>query len=631
MKVSRKDIIARRKARKKQAQRHELNKSIFKSVNVGLVLFSSAAVLSHVALPQTAVQAQDSVNTRTDFLKLVGNYAKNIAAKNDLYGSVMVAQAILESAWGKSGLAAAPNYNLFGIKGEYNGNSVKMDTLEDDGKGNYYQIKEPFRKYSNYGESLSDYASLLTGDGDTSSWRYNFYKGARVSQTNSYEDATKYLTGRYATDTRYGSKLNQLIRDYDLTQYDAVVKKPTTPSTTTNTATPSQPTATTGGYTVKAGDSYWKIANQYGISIAELQRLNGTNNYNLYPGQSLKVPGTSTSATKPTETKPSTSTTNNTAKPATPSQPTATTGGYTVKAGDSYWKIANQYGISIAELQRLNGTNNYNLYPGQSLKVPGTSTSATKPTETKPSTSTTNNTAKPATPSQPTATTGGYTVKAGDSYWKIANQYGISIAELQRLNGTNNYNLYPGQSLKVPGAGNTTVTATTVAPAPVSQPSTATSVTPTPTVTSSTAGGGYTVQAGDSYWKIATKYGISISELQRLNGTNNYNLYPGQSLKVPGSSAVTAAPASQNETPAPSANVSQPTQPVAPTQPDTSQPTVQPTPSTTTTSATHGSYTVKAGDSLYAIAQRTGTDVYKLIANNGGSNFIQIGQVISLD
>ena len=596
MKLNRKDIIARRKARQKQAQRHELNKSIFKSVNVGLVLFSSATALSYVATPQPVVHAQDSFNSRTDFLQLVGNYAKEIAAKNDLYGSVMVAQAILESAWGQSGLASAPNYNLFGIKGEYKGNSVKMNTLEDDGKGNYYQIKEPFRKYSNYGESLSDYASLLTGDGDTNSWRYKFYKGARVSQTNSYEDATAYLTGRYATDTRYGTKLNKLITDYNLTQYDAVVKKPTpavkpVETKPTETATTTQ-TTTTGGYTVKAGDSYWKIAHEYGISIAELQRLNGTSNYFLYPGQTLKVPGTST-ATKPAEPKPA-------VKPAENKPAAQTTGGYTVKAGDSYWKIANQYGISIAELQRLNGTSNYFLYPGQTLKVPGTST-ATKPTETKP------------TENKPAAqTTSGYTVKAGDSYWKIANQYGISIAELQRLNGTSNYFLYPGQTLKVPGSSNAIST-----PAPVATPQPSTPA-PQPAVVSNTTSGGYTVQAGDSYWKIANQYGISIAELQRLNGTSNYFLYPGQTLKVPGSSNVVS-------TPAPVATP----QPARPAQPSTPAPQTQPV--KPVAQATGGTYTVKAGDSLYAIAQRTGADVYKLIANNGGSTFIQIGQVISLN
>ena len=42
----------------------------------------------------------------------------------------MMAQAIVESGWGASTLSKAPNYNLFGIKGGYNGQSVYMDTWE---------------------------------------------------------------------------------------------------------------------------------------------------------------------------------------------------------------------------------------------------------------------------------------------------------------------------------------------------------------------------------------------------------------------------------------------------------------------------------------------------------------------
>ena len=250
MKLTRQAVINRRK----QAQRHESNKKIAKVVNAGLVLFASASTLSTLTAPKVTVQAQTA--TQQNFLSTIGGYARDIAKNNDLYASVMIAQAILESGWGQSGLASAPNYNLFGIKGDYNGNSVRMDTLEDDGSGNYYAAKEPFRKYSNYGESLNDYASLLTGDNNPNSWRYKFYYGARVSATNSYQDATQHLTGRYATDTRYASKLNQLIQTYGLTQYDAGGS---------STASPARPQAqATGGgsYTVQAGDSYWRIANK---------------------------------------------------------------------------------------------------------------------------------------------------------------------------------------------------------------------------------------------------------------------------------------------------------------------------------------------------------------------------------
>ena len=592
MKLTRQAVINRRK----QAQRHESNKKIAKVVNAGLVLFASASTLSTLTAPKVTVQAQTA--TQQNFLSTIGGYARDIAKNNDLYASVMIAQAILESGWGQSGLASAPNYNLFGIKGDYNGNSVRMDTLEDDGSGNYYAAKEPFRKYSNYGESLNDYASLLTGDNNPNSWRYKFYYGARVSATNSYQDATQHLTGRYATDTRYASKLNQLIQTYGLTQYDAGG------SSTASPARPQAPATGGGSYTVQAGDSYWRIANKYGISIEELQRLNGTSSYFLYPGQSLVVPG-SASTTSGSASSTSSSTT------STRSAAPAAGGSYTVQAGDSYWRIANKYGISIQELQRLNGTSDYTLHPGQSIKVPGSGTNA--------SASSNSSSASTSTTSAAPAAGGSYTVQAGDSYWRIANKYGISISELQRLNGTSNYFLYPGQSIKVPGSGSANAT-----PAPAATTASTTSApAETPVPAPSTGGGNYTVQAGDSYWRIANKYGISISELQRLNGTSNYFLYPGQSIKVPGGGAAAETPA---PTPAPVSQTPAPAESPAPAAAETPAPAAN-----NASQASGGSYTVQAGDTLYSIARRNGVDVYKLIANNGGSHFIQVGQVISLN
>ena len=666
MKLTRQAVINRRK----QAQRHESNKKIAKVVNAGLVLFASASTLSTLTAPKVTVQAQTA--TQQNFLSTIGGYARDIAKNNDLYASVMIAQAILESGWGQSGLASAPNYNLFGIKGDYNGNSVRMDTLEDDGSGNYYAAKEPFRKYSNYGESLNDYASLLTGDNNPNSWRYKFYYGARVSATNSYQDATQHLTGRYATDTRYASKLNQLIQTYGLTQYDAGGSSTASPArpqaqatgggsytvqagdsywriankygisieelqrlngtssyflypgqslvvpgsasntsgsaastSSSTTSTRSAAPAAGGSYTVQAGDSYWRIANKYGISIQELQRLNGTSDYTLHPGQSIKVPGSGTNA--------SASSNSGSASTSTTSAAPSAGGSYTVQAGDSYWRIANKYGISISELQRLNGTSNYFLYPGQSLKVPGSgSSSNATASSNSSSTSTSTTTAAPAAG-------GSYTVQAGDSYWRIANKYGISISELQRLNGTSNYFLYPGQSIKVPGSGSASAT-----PAPASNTaSTTPAPAETPAPAPSTGGGNYTVQAGDSYWRIANKYGISISELQRLNGTSNYFLYPGQSIKVPGGGAAAETP---TPTPAPVSQTPAPAESPAPAAAETPAPAAN-----NASQASGGSYTVQAGDTLYSIARRNGVDVYKLIANNGGSHFIQVGQVISLN
>lgn len=152
--------------------------------------------------------------TTEKFISLIGESARSIAAENDLYASVMIAQAILESASGNSKLAQAPNNNLFGIKGAYKGNSVQLPTMEDDGTGSHYSIMSDFRQYANVDESLADYADLLSNSmGD-------FYAGARKSNTESFVDAADFLVGRYATDIFYSEKLQDLIETYDLTRFD---------------------------------------------------------------------------------------------------------------------------------------------------------------------------------------------------------------------------------------------------------------------------------------------------------------------------------------------------------------------------------------------------------------------------
>ena len=130
----------------------------------------------------------------------------------------MIAQAILESGWGTSTLTTQAN-NMFGIKGSYNGQYVEMATLEDNGSGNYYQIIAKFRKYPSLRESFQDNAYVLRNTSFAAGSYY--YSGAWKSNTRSYTEATAWLQGRYATDTSYASKLNNLIATYNLTQYDS--------------------------------------------------------------------------------------------------------------------------------------------------------------------------------------------------------------------------------------------------------------------------------------------------------------------------------------------------------------------------------------------------------------------------
>ena len=101
----------------------------------------------------------------------------------------MIAQAILESDSGQSTLSQKPSYNFFGIKGDYNGQSVTLPTWEDDGKGNPYYIDAAFRSYGSVENSLQDYVDFLEE------------ATVRVHRSNTKNYNGAALTRVYATDT----------------------------------------------------------------------------------------------------------------------------------------------------------------------------------------------------------------------------------------------------------------------------------------------------------------------------------------------------------------------------------------------------------------------------------------------
>ena len=128
-----------------------------------------------------AEEAAHLTDTTNDFINRIGGVSQELANQYDLFPSVMIAQAILESRSGTSGLSDAPYYNLFGVKGSYNGASAVFQTWEDDGAGNTYTINDTFRQYPSWRASLEDYAQLL---------QLPLYQGAHRSVAGSYDVAT---------------------------------------------------------------------------------------------------------------------------------------------------------------------------------------------------------------------------------------------------------------------------------------------------------------------------------------------------------------------------------------------------------------------------------------------------------
>ncbi|EAG9319874.1 1,4-beta-N-acetylmuramoylhydrolase [Listeria monocytogenes] len=469
---------------------------------------SSPTVATYNQVQKTALRSGATIQS---FVQTIQASSSQIAAENDLYASVMIAQAILESAYGTSELGSAPNYNLFGIKGAYNGQSYTKQTLEDDGKGNYYTITAKFRKYPSYHQSLEDYAKVIRNG---PSWNPNYYSKVWKSNTTSYKDATKALTGTYATDTAYATKLNDLISRYNLTQYDSGKTTGGNSGSTGNAGNSSNTENTSNAkiYTVVKGDSLWRIANNHKVTIANLKAWNNLKSDFIYPGQKLKVSADSTTSNTNTS-KPSTGT--STSNPSTGTSTNAKI--YTVVKGDSLWRIANNNKVTIANLKAWNNLKSDFIYPGQKLKVSAGSTT-TNTNTSKPSTNT--NTSKPTTNTSTSTSTNAkvYTVAKGDSLWRIANNNKVTIANLKAWNNLKSDFIYPGQKLKV-SAESTTNTNT-------AKPSTSTNTTNNSTVKT------YTVKKGDSLWAISRQYKTTVDNIKAWNKLTSNMIHVGQKLTI---------------------------------------------------------------------------------------------------
>ena len=500
MKETKHERYLRLKKEKQMKALKAANKNLQKTVAV-----VGATTVAGLALaPKSHAYTVSSYQGQTpaqQFLNKIIPAAQQATEGQDVYTSVMIAQAALESAWGQSALASEPNHNLFGVKGSYNGQSVNMYTLEDAGAQKYYGIYDNFRKYPSYKESMDDYVDKIVNGIKGAPM---FYAGAWKSRTNSYQDATRYLTGRYATDTAYYSKLNRIIEQYGLTKYDnGVVTKTNNSVVASNVNTQSGATAANGYYTVKAGDTLYGISRKFGMSLSQLVSVNGISASSLIvPGQILRVAGGETISTVVKTT-------------ATTSRTSG--GNYLVQPGDTLYSIARRSGMSLNSLLTLNGLSQSSvIYPGQSLTISQSdSRVATKSSYT----------AKPL--ASGVSTSGTYTVQAGDTLYGIARRSGMSLNTLLSLNGLSQSSVIrPGQTLKLSGASNATVAS------PVSYKSTA---------SSASTSGTYTVKAGDTLYRIAYNHGISLTTLLSINGLSETStILPGQQLVVSGSAKTTA-------------------------------------------------------------------------------------------
>jgi LysM repeat protein len=186
-------------------------------------------------------------------------------------------------------------------------------------------------------------------------------------------------------------------------------------------------------YTIVRGDTISAIARRFNLdtnAVLQLNKLSATTL--IYPGQTIKLTGTASSA----PSQPSAP-----AAPSTPSNATI----YTVVSGDTLGAIAAKHGVPLSSIFSWNNLSGSSIiYPGQKIKVSGGSTPSA-PAAPAPA---------PSPAPAPLATTGSYTIKAGDTLSSIASRHGVSLSALMTANNVSATTvIYPGQKLTIPGTG----------------------------------------------------------------------------------------------------------------------------------------------------------------------------------
>ena len=222
-------------------------------------------------------------------------------------------------------------------------------------------------------------------------------------------------------------------------------------------------------YTVKKGDTLYGISNQFGVNVNDLANLNNVDATKLQIGQILTIPDSS--GTNP----------NNMFM-------------YTVKKGDSLYKIAKVYNTTVNEIKKINNLKTDNLSIGQILRIPEMYT-------------------KESDMYLPEYIN--YIVKKGDTLYSIARNNNIDINTIMKDNGLFDNNLQIGMNLRIRiPQGTSEMVEECFGPDYVDD-----SIK-------------YTVKKGDSLYSIARKYNTTVDNLKSKNNLKTNVLSIGQILII---------------------------------------------------------------------------------------------------
>ncbi|MGF7535424.1 LysM peptidoglycan-binding domain-containing protein [Bacillus mexicanus] len=275
------------------------------------------------------------------------------------------------------------------------------------------------------------------------------------------------------------------------------MKKLTIATTSLLVAALSVPTiASASTITVKNGDTLYSIAKNNHISLDKLKSINNLKTNTIFSGQKLFTSQTSSTSTSTVKKE------------------------YRTVTGASWLNVrsgaGNNYNIVTtikkgAKVEILSTKSGWYYISVNGKKGYSYSSYFSDPTY---------ETVKSSSGTSSLTTT--YTVSPGDTLWSIASKHNISVSTLKSLNKLTSETIYKGQKLIVKGSAQT---------------SSPTTDTPTNTSTPSTTS--YKVQKGDTLFKIASKFNLSVSNLKKLNKLSSDVIYVGQSLKVSGTNPQT--------------------------------------------------------------------------------------------
>ncbi|WP_050179781.1 LysM peptidoglycan-binding domain-containing protein [Domibacillus robiginosus] len=113
--------------------------------------------------------------------------------------------------------------------------------------------------------------------------------------------------------------------------------------------------ASASTYTIQQGDTLWSISQKTGTTVEQLKAANGLSSNMIYAGSTLQTSGSASGG--------------GTAQ-------ASSNGTYTVKAGDTLFKIATAHGISVSSLKSINGLSSNMIYPGDRLSTNGSAAPA---------------------------------------------------------------------------------------------------------------------------------------------------------------------------------------------------------------------------------------------------------------